>query len=180
MSLLTSKVKSLLSRIFRQARAGALQATQCKRCLRPGQCTCNGLARLQISKMAPLARKQVDDVLGGEDAWKNVAKTDGRSAARGRAGGLLRFHTPGEIAGAWLYPPRCRDSVGHSNVSPYSAISLQPQPRPAESLSFIAAATCPKCSYHQAYFMEIQTRSADEPATLFFKCVQCAHRWREG
>ncbi|PNW86946.1 hypothetical protein CHLRE_02g102400v5 [Chlamydomonas reinhardtii] len=71
----------------------------------------------KISKMAPLARKQVDDVLGGEDAWKNVAKTD---------------------------------------------------------------ATCPKCSYHQAYFMEIQTRSADEPATLFFKCVQCAHRWREG
>ncbi|KAG2482479.1 hypothetical protein HYH03_018586 [Edaphochlamys debaryana] len=71
----------------------------------------------KISKTAPLARKQVDDVLGGEDAWKNVAKTD---------------------------------------------------------------ATCPKCTYHQAYFMEIQIRSADEPATLFFKCVQCGHRWREG
>lgn len=42
------------------------------------------------------------------------------------------------------------------------------------------AATCPKCQYMQAYFMEIQTRSADEPATLFFKCVQCGHRWREG
>lgn len=71
----------------------------------------------KISKMAPIVKKQVDDVLGGEEAWKNVAKTD---------------------------------------------------------------ATCPKCQYMQAYFMEIQTRSADEPATLFFKCVQCGHRWREG
>lgn len=35
--------------------------------------------RMQISKMAPLMRKQVDDVLGGDDAWKNVAKTDGES-----------------------------------------------------------------------------------------------------
>lgn len=27
-----------------------------------------------------LARKQVDDVMGGEDAWKNVDQTDGASA----------------------------------------------------------------------------------------------------
>jgi hypothetical protein len=26
---------------------------------------------------ATLKRKEVDDVLGGEDAWKNVQKTDG-------------------------------------------------------------------------------------------------------
>lgn len=32
---------------------------------------------MQISKMAPIVKKQVDDVLGGEEAWKNVAKTDG-------------------------------------------------------------------------------------------------------
>mmetsp|Transcript_14589 Transcript_14589/g.42684 ORF Transcript_14589/g.42684 Transcript_14589/m.42684 type:complete len:110 (-) Transcript_14589:439-768(-) len=71
----------------------------------------------KISKKAKLVVKEVDDVLGGDEAWKNVAKTD---------------------------------------------------------------ATCPKCAYHQAYFMEIQIRSADEPATIFFKCVSCAHRWREG
>eukprot|EP00197_Chlamydomonas_leiostraca_P006996 CAMPEP_0202859956 /NCGR_PEP_ID=MMETSP1391-20130828/1865_1 /ASSEMBLY_ACC=CAM_ASM_000867 /TAXON_ID=1034604 /ORGANISM="Chlamydomonas leiostraca, Strain SAG 11-49" /LENGTH=99 /DNA_ID=CAMNT_0049539071 /DNA_START=169 /DNA_END=468 /DNA_ORIENTATION=+ len=71
----------------------------------------------KITRTVGLAKKAVDDVLGGDDAWKNVAKTD---------------------------------------------------------------ASCPKCSYHQAYFMEIQTRSADEPATLFFKCVQCGARWKEG
>ncbi|KAK9820401.1 hypothetical protein WJX72_009980 [[Myrmecia] bisecta] len=71
----------------------------------------------KIQKHIVLHTKEVDDVLGGDDAWKNVAKTD---------------------------------------------------------------ATCPQCSGTQAFFMEIQIRSADEPATLFFKCVQCRHQWREG
>ena len=41
---------------------------------------------------------------------------------------------------------------------------------------------CPKCGYHEAHFKEMQTRSADEPATLFFKCAskQCGFQWKEG
>lgn len=35
------------------------------------------LVLLQITKTAKLTKKQVDDVLGGEEAWKNVQKTDG-------------------------------------------------------------------------------------------------------
>jgi DNA-directed RNA polymerase subunit M/transcription elongation factor TFIIS len=42
------------------------------------------------------------------------------------------------------------------------------------------AATCPKCSHDEANYMEIQTRSADEPATVFYRCVECTHRWKEG
>ncbi|XP_058799400.1 DNA-directed RNA polymerase III subunit RPC10 [Phymastichus coffea] len=40
---------------------------------------------------------------------------------------------------------------------------------------------CPKCSHMRAYFMQIQTRSADEPMTTFYKCCnyQCGHNWRE-
>ena len=38
---------------------------------------------------------------------------------------------------------------------------------------------CPACSHGVAYFYEVQTRSADEPATLFFRCVECGHQWRE-
>ncbi|GFQ75125.1 DNA-directed RNA polymerase III subunit RPC10 [Trichonephila clavata] len=38
---------------------------------------------------------------------------------------------------------------------------------------------CPKCGHAKAYFLQIQTRSADEPMTTFYKCVQCAHRWKE-
>ncbi|KAK5884538.1 hypothetical protein CesoFtcFv8_018349 [Champsocephalus esox] len=41
--------------------------------------------------------------------------------------------------------------------------------------------TCPKCAHLRAYFMQIQTRSADEPMTTFYKCcqAQCGHRWRD-
>ncbi|KAI1718837.1 transcription factor s-II (TFIIS) domain-containing protein [Ditylenchus destructor] len=40
---------------------------------------------------------------------------------------------------------------------------------------------CPKCSHSKAYFMQLQTRSADEPMTVFYRCanVDCAHRWKE-
>ncbi|XP_045110240.1 DNA-directed RNA polymerase III subunit RPC10-like isoform X1 [Portunus trituberculatus] len=40
---------------------------------------------------------------------------------------------------------------------------------------------CPKCSHPRAYFMQVQTRSADEPMTLFYKCCApaCGHRWKE-
>ncbi|PRW32558.1 transcription factor S [Chlorella sorokiniana] len=41
-------------------------------------------------------------------------------------------------------------------------------------------ARCPDCSYHTAYFKEVQIRSADEPATLFFRCASCGCNWREG
>ena len=38
---------------------------------------------------------------------------------------------------------------------------------------------CPKCPSNRAYFKMIQIRSADEPATQFFRCVLCGHRWNE-
>ena len=41
-------------------------------------------------------------------------------------------------------------------------------------------ARCEKCGHNEAYFNEVQIRSADEPATLFFKCCKCGNTWREG
>ncbi|KAK6041477.1 transcription factor S-II [Cooperia oncophora] len=40
---------------------------------------------------------------------------------------------------------------------------------------------CPKCSNDRAYFMQIQTRSADEPMTIFYRCANadCGHRWKD-
>uniref|UniRef100_A0A7S1XKH4 DNA-directed RNA polymerase subunit n=1 Tax=Phaeomonas parva TaxID=124430 RepID=A0A7S1XKH4_9STRA len=75
---------------------------------------CNITERLKSSLR--LKRKQVDDVLGGAEAWENVDKT---------------------------------------------------------------AADCPSCGAQEAYFMQIQIRSADEPSTRFYKCVNCAHTWTD-
>ncbi|MDK2849699.1 MAG: transcription factor [Candidatus Woesearchaeota archaeon] len=38
---------------------------------------------------------------------------------------------------------------------------------------------CPKCGNNKAYFWLLQTRSADEAETKFFKCTKCGHVWRD-
>ncbi|KAF9432290.1 DNA-directed RNA polymerase III subunit RPC10 [Entomortierella beljakovae] len=71
-----------------------------------------------IVQRKTLDRKQVDDVLGGDDAWANVDHTE---------------------------------------------------------------ATCPRCEHDRAYYLQIQTRSADEPMTTFYKCceIKCGWQWKE-
>lgn len=47
-------------------------------------------------------------------------------------------------------------------------------------LNFFAA-QCPmkECGATDAYYMEMQTRSADEASTRMYKCSKCGHRWNE-
>ena len=42
-----------------------------------------------------------------------------------------------------------------------------------------AKITCPKCGCEEAYYYLMQTRSADEAPTTFYRCVKCGHRWRQ-
>lgn len=42
-----------------------------------------------------------------------------------------------------------------------------------------ADAVCPKCANGEAYFFQLQIRSADEPMTTFYKCTSCGHRWKD-
>ena len=39
---------------------------------------------------------------------------------------------------------------------------------------------CAHCKKRECSYMELQTRSCDEPATLFIQCLSCGHRWRMG
>lgn len=107
----------------------------------------------QLTKAARLKRKEKDDVLGGADEWKNVAQSEGATTCM--------------WVGAW-HPP----------TTPHRPSVSRGRPPPPRTIP--DAATCPKCQHDKAYYKELQTRSADEPATLFFKCVQCSHQWREG
>ncbi|CAE7398586.1 POLR3K [Symbiodinium sp. CCMP2592] len=72
--------------------------------------------REKLSNKQVVIRKEVDDVLGGSEAWKDVEQCD---------------------------------------------------------------AHCPKCAHSRAYFRQMQTRSADEPMTTFYRCTQCGHNWKE-
>ncbi len=38
--------------------------------------------------------------------------------------------------------------------------------------------TCPVCGHEKAYWWMQQTRGADEPPTLFYRCKKCGYTWR--
>lgn len=46
-------------------------------------------------------------------------------------------------------------------------------------LAWSSAYTCSRCKQSKTRFFELQTRSADEPMTLFVICGVCNKRWRE-
>ncbi|HEV8405937.1 MAG TPA: transcription factor S [Nitrososphaera sp.] len=37
---------------------------------------------------------------------------------------------------------------------------------------------CPHCKNGTAFWWMLQTRSADEATTQFFRCTKCSHTWR--
>uniref|UniRef100_A0A7S2XA16 DNA-directed RNA polymerase subunit n=2 Tax=Lotharella TaxID=74819 RepID=A0A7S2XA16_9EUKA len=80
--------------------------------------TCPYVADIKTTIKIPtyMKKKEVDDVLGGADAWKNADK--------------------------------CQT-------------------------------LCPKCKFKQAYYTQLQTRSADEPMTTFLRCADCHFQWKE-
>ena len=43
----------------------------------------------------------------------------------------------------------------------------------------IISVQCPKCGNNEAYWWMLQTRSADEPSTRFYRCTRCGYTWRE-
>jgi len=37
---------------------------------------------------------------------------------------------------------------------------------------------CPNCGNDEAYWWMQQTRAADEPPTIFYRCTKCGYNWR--
>lgn len=38
---------------------------------------------------------------------------------------------------------------------------------------------CAKCKSHKCVYYSLQTRSADEPMTNYFTCLQCQNKWKD-
>ncbi len=90
-----------------------------------------------------LKKKKVDDVLGGEKAWESGDKTESTYTF---LAAFLFLHFWSLVCGALKHPP-LRTSYHHYCI----AFPL-----------FLSAVECPKCQGQWAYFMQVQTRSADE------------------
>lgn len=39
---------------------------------------------------------------------------------------------------------------------------------------------CGRCKKRECVYYELQTRSADEPSSIFIRCLNCGHSWRIG
>ncbi len=37
---------------------------------------------------------------------------------------------------------------------------------------------CPHCEHMEAFWWMQQTRAADEPPTMFYRCTKCSYSWR--
>ena len=106
--------------------------------------------------------------------------------------GLMR---PAKIRDTmYLVCTRCGYKVEASNredLTAYArAVKVQHSPRDKilvidsaempQTASLVKGQTsCPKCGHDEVYVWMMQTRSADEPPTRFYRCAKCKYTWRE-
>lgn len=119
-----------------------------------------------IAQRTYLKRKEVDDVLGGAEAWKNVDQTEGawrtpgwEGMDWGGSGPMRRWRGRWRIGCTFCQARLCAVALAHSFRFGLCVCVC----------SSSSAALCPKCANVKAFFMQIQTRSADEPMTTFYK-----------
>ena len=49
----------------------------------------------------------------------------------------------------------------------------------AKGLESTIKIDCEKCHNQEGVWWSLQTRSADEPETRFYRCTKCNHTWRD-
>jgi DNA-directed RNA polymerase subunit M/transcription elongation factor TFIIS len=70
-----------------------------------------------------------------------------------------------------LYPERWQSIMDRALVLQKNAFEPRMMPMTDQY-------TCGKCKKKKITYYELQTRSADEPTTHFFTCLNCGHRWK--
>jgi DNA-directed RNA polymerase III subunit RPC11 len=122
--------------------------------------TCPYIHQVQHTyrKVVPLKRKALGAVLGSEEAWKSAETTDEPCPACGHGKAYFRAWAPLPPSGRSL--PRCRSPPPTHGAPPPSPPATSHTPPSAEM---------------------IQTRSADEPSSIFYRCKdpKCKHQWQE-
>ena len=82
--------------------------------------------------------------------------------------------------------PKCGYSESGSNVKEstkgetkeeISELNVFEENEGKETLPSITI-ECEKCGNNEAVWWMLQTRSADEPTTQFYRCTKCSYTWR--
>lgn len=71
-----------------------------------------------------------------------------------------------------IYPEKWQDNVDNYNKKYEHAYEKA-------ELAVTEMFRCGKCGLRKCTFYEQQTRSADEPMTIFITCVNCGNKWRQ-
>ena len=90
-------------------------------------------------------------------------------------------------ADSGLECPKCGYTEGQQVKQPKKTVVDEQEPNKEfnvfeenegeESLPTIKI-ECEKCGNDEAVWWMLQTRSADEPTTQFYRCTKCRHTWR--
>lgn len=79
--------------------------------------------------------------------------------------------------------PKCDYTVGSASTTKkvqeeeVSEFNVLEENEAKETLPTIKI-DCGKCGHDEAVWWMLQTRSADEPTTQFYRCTKCNHTWR--
>lgn len=102
-----------------------------------------------------------------------IAKS--KRCSRNRA---VRFEKEAWDYGQEKYPLIVRRMIGGMSVQE-ALIELEPmEKKQAEQVVAEGELQCPKCKSKRIHRQELQTRSADESATVFCCCSICGKRWK--
>ena len=92
---------------------------------------------------------------------------------------LLNHLKSGEITGQTLA------NMTHQEMNPQHWKELIDKKRKRDENKYTNNAqastdmfTCRKCKSKRCTYYELQTRSADEPATIFITCLECGKNWK--
>lgn len=84
---------------------------------------------------------------------------------------------------AGLQCPKCNYTEGSETITKQvkeeesSELNVLEESDSPETLPSIKI-DCEKCGHNEAVWWMLQTRSADEPTTQFYRCTKCNHTWR--
>lgn len=81
--------------------------------------------------------------------------------------------------------PQTYAAMTHQEMSPVHWQALIEQKIKRDATKFVTNIqastdmfTCKKCKSKRCTYYELQTRSADEPATIFVTCLDCGKNWK--